>query len=301
MADETSEETPRHEDEETGLRCGFVAIVGQPNVGKSTLMNQILGVKVAITTSKPQTTRNRILGVKNFDGRGQIAFLDTPGLHESSKRLNKAINKKAREAMDEVDVVVHLADASQCVRRFRSDMDPISKEERYVIDQLTDVEVPHTLVINKIDLVDNKDYLLPVIESLVERGEYNEIVPVSALTGENVETLTDVLIKELPESPPLFPKDMITDRAERFIAAEYVREQIMLKTHKEIPYAVAVEIENFEDAPRGDLIRISTIIHVEQRSQKGIIIGKGGARLKAIGTGARKQMETLFGKKVYLE
>lgn len=284
-----------------GMRCGFVAIVGQPNVGKSTLMNGILGVKLAIATHKPQTTRNRILGVKHYPERGQVAFLDTPGIHTSKKRLNQAIVRIATDTLEEVDLVCHLVDAPWCVAAFERDGDPIVGDERVVLGLLEQVDVPRVLVLNKIDLVEDKYSLLPVIDALVNAGRYDEVVPVSALTGENVDNLVDVLIEGLPESPPLFPEDMITDQAERFIAAEFVREQVMLQTRKEIPYSVAVEVERFEDVPRKNLIRVSAVIHVERATQKGIIIGKGGERIKAIGAAAREQMQQLFGKKVFLE
>lgn len=284
-----------------GLRCGFVAIIGQPNVGKSTLMNSILGVKVAITTNKPQTTRNRILGVKTFEGRGQIAFLDTPGIHRSKKRLNRAIVRAATEVLDEVDMILHMVDASDCVAGFERDGNPIIGDEQVVLDVLKQTELPVYLVLNKIDRVKDKGLLLPVIEALSTQGDYAEVVPVSALNAENTDVLVTLLLQGLPESPPLFPQDMITDKAERFIAAEFVREQVMKMTHKEIPYSVAVEVEKFEDEPRGNLIRVSAVIHVERDSQKGIIIGARGSRLKKIGESARRQMEQLFGKKVFLE
>jgi GTP-binding protein Era len=284
-----------------GLRSGFAAIVGQPNVGKSTLMNSILGVKVAITTNKPQTTRNRILGVKTFPGKGQVAFLDTPGIHHSKKRINRAIVRAATETFEEVDIILHIVDARACVAIFERTGTPIDEDEELVLGELQKVDVPRYLVLNKIDLVEQKIALLPVIEALTERSDYVEVIPTSALTGENAETLIDVILQGLPEGMPLFPDDMITDQAERFIAAEFIREQVMLKTKKEIPYSVAVEVENFEDVPRKDLIRISAVIHVERSSQKGIIIGSKGARLKEIGTAARAQMEQLFGKKVFLE
>jgi GTP-binding protein Era len=252
-------------------------------------MNSILGVKVAITTNKPQTTRNRILGVKTFPGKGQVAFLDTPGIHHSKKRINRAIVRAATETFEEVDIILHIVDARACVAIFERTGTPIDEDEELVLGELQKVDVPQKIA------------LLPVIEALTERSDYVEVIPTSALTGENAETLIDVILQGLPEGMPLFPDDMITDQAERFIAAEFIREQVMLKTKKEIPYSVAVEVENFEDVPRKDLIRISAVIHVERSSQKGIIIGSKGARLKEIGTAARAQMEQLFGKKVFLE
>lgn len=283
------------------LRAGFVAIVGQPNVGKSTLMNQILGVKLAITSSKPQTTRNRILGVRTFSGRGQLAFIDTPGIHASSKRLNRALVRQAVDSLDEVDAVVHIVDARWCISSMDKEGHPFPGDEEMVLDILSKASAPTILVLNKIDLVSDKFKLLPVIEALQERTEYTEVIPVSALDGENTEALVELLLTRLPDGGLLFPEDMLTDQAERFIAAEYVREQVMLQTKKEIPYSVAVEVEKFEDVPRRNLLQISAVIHVERDSQKGIIIGAKGARIKQIGQAARTQLEQFFGKKVFLE
>ena len=283
-------------------KSGFVAIVGQPNVGKSTLMNQILGVKLAIATSKPQTTRNRILGVKTFPGRGQIAFLDTPGIHASSKRLNRVIVRAALQSLNEVDLVCHLVDVAHCASALKRHGSALAGDEAMVLKALGELEgTPCFLILNKIDRLKDKSALLPIIEQLVAERAYEQVLPVSALTGEGVETLTESLLEALPESEPMFPEEMLTDQAERFIAAELVREQIMLTTSKEIPYSVAVEIERFEDAPRRDVIEISAVIHVERDSQKGIVIGAQGARIKAIGTRSREQMELFFGKKVFLE
>ena len=209
--------------------------------------------------------------------------------------------RTAIQSLSEVDLICHLVDAAHCVRAFEEQGDPIHGDEAFVFGKLERVDTPRFLVVNKIDLVSPKERMLPVIEALIERGDYAEVVPVSALTGDNVDTLVDVMLEQLPEHPPLFPEDMITDRAERFLAAEFVREQIMLETRREIPYSVAVEVESFEDVPGKDLVRISAIIHVERNSQKGIVIGKGGKRLKRIGAKAREQMEQLFGRQVYLE
>ncbi len=284
------------------LSSGFVALVGQPNVGKSTLMNGILEVKVAITTPKPQTTRNRILGVQTFPEKGQICFVDTPGIHRSKRRLNRAMTDKALRSLEEVDLVCHIVDAAKIVdwqkRSGRAELPP---EEKFVMDRLDDRGVEGVLVVNKIDLVKSKLDLLPLIETLTEASDYHDVVPVSALTGENQDTLVGVLLDHLPEQGMLFPEEMLTDRAERFIAAEYVREKVMAQTRDEVPYGVAVEVETFRDDDRRDLVEISVVIHVEREGQKGILIGKGGRRIKAIGKAARGDLENFFGKQVYLE
>lgn len=284
------------------IRSGFVAIVGQPNVGKSTLMNHILGVKLAIATSKPQTTRNRILGVKSYSGRGQIAFVDTPGIHASDKRLNKALVRIAVDSLQDADMVCHLVDVAHCASSLRREGTAMPGDEEMVLDALASVDgVPKFLILNKVDLLKDKGMLLPIIEQLTARQAYDQVIPVSALHGENVDALVELLLKGLPEGHYMFPEDMLTDQAERFIASEFVREQVMESTKKEVPYSIAVEIERFEDVPRKDLLEISAVIHVTRDSQKGIIIGAKGARLKHIGMKAREQMEQFFGKKVYLE
>ncbi len=288
--------------ESSALPSGFVALVGQPNVGKSTLMNAVLGVKVAIATSKPQTTRNRILGVQTFPEKGQLCFVDTPGIHDSHRRLNQALNRTALQSLEEVDLVCHLVDAAAIHgwqrRTGRTGLPP---EEEFVMHKLQEQKVKAVLVINKIDLVEDKLKLLPLIETLVEANEYIDVVPVSAKTGENLDRLVDLLLDHLPEQGLLFPEEMLTDQAERFIAAEFVREQVMDQTRKEIPYSVAVEVETFRENEEKDLLEISAVIHVERDSQKGIVIGNGGKRIKAIGTKARKEMEKFFGKQVFLE
>ncbi len=284
------------------LPSGFVALVGKPNVGKSTLMNAILEIKVSATTSKPQTTRNRILGVQTFREKGQICFVDTPGIHQSTRRLNRAMTDKALRSLQEVDLVCHLVDAPRIIAwQQKGGREGLPREEEFVLDRLAERDVDAVLAVNKIDLVDEKLELLPLIESLVDMYDYLDVVPVSALTGENQTTLVDVILGHLPEQGLLFPEDTITDKAERFIAAEFVREQVMEKTDREIPYSVAVEVETLEDDERRDLIDIRAVIHVERESQKGIVIGKGGRRLKEIGKAARKELEDFFGKQVYLE
>lgn len=282
------------------FNSGFIALVGAPNAGKSTLMNHVLGVKVAITSAKPQTTRNRILGVHTIDGKGQLCFVDTPGLHESTKRLNKAIVRLALDALQEVDVIVHVVDVASYVAASAPGKDRLWKQEQFVAQQLSDVDVPVILALNKVDAVPVKDELLPAIQKLATLRDYRDVFPLSAREGDNIDTLIDSLVAMLPAQGPLFPDDMVTDQAEKFIAAEFVRQEIMKSTQKEIPYSVAVEIERFADSEKGTL-EISAIIHVERSTQKGIIIGQGGERLKSIGTAARQEMERFFGRKVFLE
>jgi GTP-binding protein Era len=283
------------------LPAGYVALIGRPNVGKSTLMNRVLGVKLAITTSKPQTTRNRILGVRTFPEKGQICFVDTPGMHVSSKTLNRRIVAQAEAAMKEVDLVCHVVDAAAFAGAARrGEEDEMWREEEFVLDRLEGLECPKLLVLNKADVVRPKELMLPMLERFSELG-YADLVPLSAKTGDNVEPFVDVLLDNLPDHGLLFPEDMLTDKAERFIAAEFVREALMDQTRKEIPYSVAVEVERFQDAESGDHLEIGVVIHVERSSQKGIIIGQGGERIKAVGTSARRQLERFFGRKVFLE
>ena len=284
------------------LSSGFVALIGQPNVGKSTLMNAILEVKVAITTAKPQTTRNRILGVQTFAGKGQICFVDTPGIHRSKKRLNRALTDKALRSLQEVDLVCHIVDAPKIVAwQKKNRAAGLPPAERFVMERLAERDVEAVLAVNKIDLVEDKLKLLPLIENLTETNDYLDVVPLSALTGENQSKLVEVLLERLPEQGMLFPEEMLTDRAERFLAAEFVREKIMEQTQREVPYSVAVEVETFRDNEDRDLLEISAVIHVERESQKGILIGKKGRRIKAIGKAAREELETFFGKQVYIE
>ncbi len=302
MSDANDKEIMNEMNEKAASHSGFVALVGQPNVGKSTLMNAVLDVKLAITTSKPQTTRNRILGVHTIPDKGQICFVDTPGLHQSKSRLNQAMNQTALQSLDEVDVVCHLVDAAALLGQMRRDPSVyLPDDEAYVRGLLADVQVPRILVINKIDLVADKLLLLPLIERLSSEAGYAHVIPVSAGKGVNIPDLVNLILETLPEAEPVFPDDMLTDQAERFLAGEFVREQIMLLTRNEIPYSVAVEIERFVEIPKRNLIEINAVIHVERETQRGILIGEGGNRLKEIGTRARKQMEDFFGRRVFLE
>ena len=271
------------------FKSGFIAIVGRPNVGKSTLLNAIVGEKLAITSSKPQTTRNRITGIRNTED-GQFIFLDTPGIHQAKTPLNRYMVKAATSAFGEVDLVLLLVEADR-------GFDP---EDGLILDVLRTVDVPVFLVINKIDLV-AKPMLLPLIDRFRGLRDFREIVPVSAATGDGVDRLLDLIRDAMPEGPKLFPDDMFTDNSERFIAAEIVREKILELTHREIPYATAVTVDSFKENEGKNRIRIAATITVEKDSQKGILIGKGGRMLKEIGTQARLEMEKFFAAKIFLE
>ncbi len=273
------------------FKSGFIGIVGRPNVGKSTLLNALVGERIAITTRKPQTTRNRITGIRNLKGErpGQMIFLDTPGIHRAKTPLNRAMVETAMEAFGASDIVLLLIEAQG-----------LHADDRYILETMKDRSAPVVLVINKIDAVEKKN-LLPLIDEAQRLREFVEIIPLSALTGDGIDILTDALWKLLPEGPVYFPEDMMTDRSERFIAAEMIREKITTLTHKEIPYATAVVVDTFKEDEGKNLIRIQATIHVEKDSQKGILIGRKGAMLKEIGTQARLEMERFFAAKVFLE
>lgn len=270
------------------FRSGFVSIVGRPNVGKSTLLNRIVGEKVAITSEKPQTTRNRIQGIKNFTG-GQAIFIDTPGIHRAKSLLNRYMVEAALSSLKEVDVVLVLVEGAD---------DP-GRQESFLLELLRGVALPVFLVINKIDQV-KKEALLQRIEQYRKLFSFKEIVPVSALKGDGVDLLMELVASHLPEGPQYFPDDILTDVPERFIAAEIVREKIFRLMRDEVPYSVAVEVESFKEREDG-LVSISAAINVERDSHKGIIIGKGGEMLKKIGIQARRDLERLLQSKVYLE
>jgi GTP-binding protein Era len=283
-----------------------VALVGRPNVGKSTLLNRLAGEKLAIVSPKPQTTRNRILGVVTRP-EGQIAFVDTPGIHRRSGELNRYLLQVALSAAGEVDLNLMLIEMPERAAA-EAQVDP---EDRRVLRQLEEKKKPLALAINKIDRAP-RERILPLIDAY--RGElpFLEIVPTSALTGEGVDELFRILLGHLPEGPALFEEDVLTDQAERQLAAEYIREQILRRTREEVPHSTAVVVDLFDEserAPRhgakpgalGGLVRILATIHVERESQKGILIGKGGRMLKEIGTDARKAIERLLGTHVYLE
>jgi GTP-binding protein Era len=283
---------------EVPFRAGFVAIVGRPNVGKSTLLNRILGEHVAIVSPRPQTTRTRILGV--YSGpRVQLALFDTPGLHKAKGALNRRMVEVALQTLAEVDAVLFLVEAGTGP----DGRVEIGESTRWAIEEVARSGKPAVLGVSKMDRAPRPS-LLPVIDAYRSLHAWAEIVPFSGLTGENVDVLLETLGKHVPESEqPLFPPDVMTDQAERQIAAEYVREQVMLQTRQEIPYSAAVEVEEFDETDRrarGGLVRIAATIWLERESQKAIVIGKQGAMLKKIGTRARENLERLLGCKVYL-
>ncbi|MBL8135558.1 MAG: GTPase Era [Acidobacteria bacterium] len=272
------------------MRSGFVALVGRPNAGKSTLLNQLVGTKLAIVSDKPQTTRNRIVGVKTTPA-GQLAYLDTPGIHKPLRTLNDRMMEVARAALREVDVVTLVIDTTA----------PEGAGDRFVRELVATVRVPVVVALNKVDLIAKGD-LLPRIAALADRKIYADIVPVSAATGENVDRLESILLSHLPEGPPLFPDDYLTDQPERFFAAELVREQVLRHTHAELPFSTAVVVDQFgEPETPGGLLRLHCSILVERATQKPILLGKGGSMIKAIGTAARHSLEAFFDTKVYLD
>ena len=271
------------------FKSGFIGIIGRPNVGKSTLINALVGDKIAITTHKPQTTRNRITGIKNM-ADGQLIFIDTPGIHRAETPLNRSMVQAARDVLDGVDVVLLLIEAQT----------GIQAGDRYILEMLNGMPLPVILAINKMDLVE-KTKLLPLIDEARGLFPFRAIVPVSALRDQGTEGLLGELAGTLPEGQPCFPEDIFTDRSERFIAAEIIRGKIMVLTHKEVPYATAVVVDSFKEDEARNLLRIAATITVEKESQKGIVIGKGGEMLKKIGTQARQELETFFAVKVFLE
>ncbi|HTP66551.1 MAG TPA: GTPase Era [Geobacteraceae bacterium] len=271
------------------FRSGFVSIIGRPNVGKSTLLNRILGEKVVITSDKPQTTRNRIKGIHNMSG-AQIIFIDTPGIHRAKSLLNRYMVEEALASVREVDLILFLAEADSTA----------ASRETQVLELLGEVAKPVFLVLNKIDLV-AKERLLEMIADYAQLYPFKEIIPVSAMTGDGVDRLVDCVYTYLPEGPLYFPDDILSDVPERFIVAEIIREKIFLLTHDEVPYSTAVVVESFKEKQGGALIAITAAINVERDSQKGIIIGKRGAMLKRIGTAARLEIEGLLDTRVFLE
>jgi len=268
-------------------RSGLVTLVGRPNCGKSTLLNQLVGEKISIVTSKPQTTRHVIRGIITRP-EGQLVLLDTPGVHKPIHRMNSLMMRSVRDAMSEVDVIAVMVDASQ----------PFGKGDRFVLDLVEPIQVQKVLILNKIDRVRKPD-LLPLIDRYSKLARFEEIVPIAALPGENLETLMTVLFKLLPEGPPYYPEDQLSDRHERSIAAEIIREKLIDRTEDELPYSMAVSIDRFEESET--LCRIFATVHVERDTQKGIVIGKGGQRLKEVGIAARHDLEKLLGRQVYLE
>jgi GTP-binding protein Era len=269
-------------------RCGYVALVGRPNVGKSTLMNRMLGQKLSIVTAKPQTTRQRIAGIKTTP-QGQVIYIDTPGIHLAAKRaLNRYMNRIARASFQDVDLILFLIEA-----------DRWSKQDEHVARSLNVAGIPVVLVVNKIDQVADKSRLLLFLRDQVKTDRFSDVFLISAKSGDGVEALEQKVFHSLPFSRPFYDEDMFTDRSERFLAAELVREQLMLRLHQELPYALTVEIEEFKR--ENGLVRIGAIIWVERKGQKQIVIGKGGNVLKKVGTQARLALQDLFDEKVFLQ
>ncbi|HLY15685.1 MAG TPA: GTPase Era [Bryobacteraceae bacterium] len=271
------------------MKSGFVSLIGRPNSGKSTLLNRLIGAKIAIVADKPQTTRTSIQGVLTLP-EAQIVFLDTPGIHKTDSLLNKRMMDTVRAALDQRDLLLFLADAS---RKF-------GEEDRYAVALVKKAQTPALLVLNKTDrLGKDKSALLPLIEHYQALHEFAAYLPISARTGAGVDELRQAVVDRLPEGPAYFPSDYLTDQPERFLAAELIREKILEATHQEVPHAVAVAVDSWEETPK--LTRIYATIYVERSGQKGIVIGAGGAMLKQIGTQARQQMELMFGRRLYLD
>lgn len=271
-----------------GFKAGFIAIIGRPNVGKSTLMNRLLGHKISIISEKPQTTWNRILGIKTLPS-AQLLFLDTPGIHRAHALFNREMVKTAMKALEDADLVLWMVEAPA----------PLTEDDQLILQALKTVKTPVILAINKIDLV-KKVELLPVIERFAQLFPFKEIVPLSATLGDNVDRLEALLISYLPEGPPFYPPDQLTDQPERFIIGELIREKVFHLLHQEIPYSVAVEVEEMKERKEKPLIDIQATIYVEKDSQKGIIIGSQGRMLKKIGQLAREEIEALLASQVFL-
>jgi GTPase len=269
-------------------RSGFVSILGRPNAGKSTLLNKLVGEKVAIVSRKPQTTRTSIQGALTTPD-AQVVFVDTPGIHKSTSLINKRMMDVVRGALEDRDVLLYLDD---CTR-------PLTLEDEHAVSVLDGITTPAFLLLNKIDRLQDKRMMLPRIEKYKAKHEFEDYLPVSALTGEGLEELKTAVVARLPEGPPFFPEDYITDQPERFLVSEMIREKILEETRQEIPHAVAVLVEKWEETPT--ILRISATVYVERPGQKAIVIGAKGAVLKKVGTAARKQIESLLARRVFLE
>lgn len=285
--DPETDNSAANPEEKTG-HCGFAALIGRPNSGKSTLINRLVGEKIAAVSDKPQTTRTQIQGIITLD-KGQIIFVDTPGVHKPGYKLNKRMMQSVLDALQNVDLLMLIRDASV----------KTGQGERYVLDLIKQAARPTFLLLNKIDLLKDKTALLPLIDFYRNEYDFKEVIPVSARTGKNTDVLVDKVLEYLPVGPLLFPDDALTDRNMRAIAAELVREKVLLSTEDELPFATAVVCEQWEEEAR--LARISCAIYVERESQRAIVIGRGGQKLKQIGMAARQEIEKLLGKKVYLE
>ncbi len=268
-------------------KSGYVSLIGRPNVGKSTLLNTILGEKVAIVTPKPQTTRNRIMGIKTLPD-AQIIFIDTPGIHKPQQKLGESMNRLAYESLEEVDIVLFMVEPQMP-----------GSGDLFVLDRIKQVSKPVFLLINKVDTV-KKPELLPIIEAYSNLHSFKEIIPLSALKSNGIDELIETITKYIPEGPKLYPDDIITDQVERFMVSEIIREKIIEATREEVPYSSAVEVVNWEEREDG-VVFIQANIYIEREGQKGIIIGKQGSRLKSIGTRARHDIENLLGTRIFLE
>ena len=270
------------------FRCGYIAIIGRPNVGKSTLLNRILGVHLSITSKKPQTTRHRILGIKTTD-TAQMVFIDTPGIHKNHKgAIHRFMNREATTTITEVDVILFMLDGLM-----------FTAEDKYALQSLKQVEQPVILVLNKVDKLKNKDLLLPFINEMNTNYNFSDIIPVSSQRGDNLEQLQTIIETHLHYSLPYFDEEQLTDKSDRFLASELIREKVMRLLGQEVPYSVAVEIEAFEESE--EIIKISAIIWVERNNQKSIMIGEKGKQLKEIGLQSRLSMQGLYQKRVYLK
>ena len=267
---------------------GFVSILGRPNAGKSTLLNALVGMKVAIVADKPQTTRTAVQGVLTVP-EGQIVFLDTPGIHKASSRLNRQMMDSVREALQERDLLLYVADAKA----------PFTESDKHALDLVKKAGTPVFLVLNKIDLLRDKKPLLPLLEKYRAAFDFAEFFTISAMKADGLEKLRSAIMARLPEGPAYFPADHITDQPERFLAAELIRERIIIETREEVPHSVAVIVDLWDEKPA--ITHILATIYVEKEGQKGILIGAGGAMLKEVGTKARIEMERMFGKKIFLE
>jgi GTPase len=280
--------TTQESESSSPLRCGFAAFIGRPNSGKSTLLNKLIGEKIAAVSDKPQTTRTQIQGIVTLD-EGQIIFVDTPGVHKPGYKLNRRMMHAVLEALGGVDILLLVRDAAI----------KTGKGENYVLDLIKQAGRPAFLLLNKIDSLKSRSQLLPLIDFYRQQYDFKEIIPISALTGENTDLLIKKLLEYLPEGQQLFPTDALTDRNMRAIVAEMVREKVLLSTDEELPFATAAVVEKWEEAD--ELARIHCAIYVERDTQRAIVIGRGGQKLKQIGTSARYDIEKLLGKKVYLE
>jgi GTP-binding protein Era len=274
------------------MKSGFVSLIGRPNAGKSTLLNRLVGTKIAIVSDKPQTTRTRILGVRNYPD-AQVVYLDTPGIHRPLHRMNVRMVDAAVDTIREVDVIGLVVDV----------MEPPGRGDRFVLDLVKNASAPVFLILNKIDVI-KKSRLLPIMQQYSELASFAEIVPVSAGTGDNVDRLERVIIDRLPEGEALYPPDYLTDQPERFFAAEIVREKLLQFTHAEIPFSSAVIIDRFEEPEEGDtkgLLKLYCTIVVDRESQKPIVVGRGGDMIKRIGVAAREDLERFFDTRVFLD